>query len=138
MPASYNGVYSIKPSPGRISFKDAAASGQGNLAISGVVGILGRSVPTLRLVFKSLMETKPWLHDASVLAIPWRADEEIPSDQSLSLGFMENDGIVTPHPPVSRALHIASDALKAKGHQVGPSVPRKQNTCSFSDRHCSY
>lgn len=118
MPASYNGIYSIKPSPGRLSFKGAAGSGLGNLAITAVVGIMGPSIATLRLLFKSLMETQPWVHDSSVLPIPWRDDQEVQPGESLSFGFMDNDGIVTPHPPIARALQIASNALKSKGYQV--------------------
>ncbi|KAM3496495.1 hypothetical protein MY3957_000335 [Beauveria namnaoensis] len=118
MPSSYNGIYSVKPSPGRLSFKDAAGSGLGNLAITAVVGIMGPSIRTLRLVFKSLMETRPWEHDSSVLPIPWRSDQEVSPDAILSFGFMESDGIVAPHPPIARALEIAYSAVKNKGHQL--------------------
>ncbi|KAM3428137.1 hypothetical protein MY4824_009011 [Beauveria thailandica] len=118
MPSSYNGIYSVKPSPGRLSFKDAAGSGLGNLAITAVVGIMGPSIGTLRLVFKSLMETRPWEHDPSVLPIPWRSDQEVSPDAILNFGFMEHDGIVAPHPPIARALEIASSAVRNKGHQL--------------------
>ncbi|PMB68511.1 Acetamidase [Beauveria bassiana] len=118
MPSSYNGIYSIKSSPGRLSFKDAAGSGLGNLAITAVVGIMGPSISTLHLVFKSLMETRPWEHDSSVLLIPWRSDQEVSPDDILNFGFMEHDGIVAPHPPIARALEIASNAVKNKGHQL--------------------
>ncbi|KAM3462416.1 Acetamidase [Beauveria bassiana D1-5] len=118
MPSSYHGIYSVKPSPGRLSFKDAAGSGLGNLAITAVVGIMGPSIRTLRLVFKSLMETRPWEHDSSVLPIPWRSDQELSPDAILSFGFMESDGIVAPHPPIARALEIAYSAVKNKGHQL--------------------
>jgi amidase len=77
MPSSYNGIYSIKPSPGRLSFKDAVGSGLGNLAITAVAGIMGPYISSLRLVFKSLMQTRPWLYDPAVLPIPWRDDEEV-------------------------------------------------------------
>ncbi|OAA75916.1 Amidase [Akanthomyces lecanii RCEF 1005] len=118
MPSSYNGIYSVKPSPGRLSFKDAAGSGLGNLAITALVGVMGPSISALRLVFKSLMETRPWEHDPSFLPIPWRNDQEVPPDAILSFGFMENDGIVAPHPPIARALEITSSAVNNKGHQL--------------------
>lgn len=127
MPSSYNGIYSIKPSAGRLSFKDAAGSGLGNLAISAVVGIMGPSISTLRLVFKSLMETRPWEHDPSVLPIPWRSDQEVSPDAILTFGFMGNDGIVAPHPPIARALEIARSAVKSKGHQVGLDMPKQMH-----------
>ncbi|KAM3503978.1 hypothetical protein MY10362_003846 [Beauveria mimosiformis] len=114
MPSSYNGIYSVKPSPGRLSFKDAAGSGLGNLAINAVVGIMGPSIGTLRLVFKSLMETRPWEHDPSVLPIPWRSDQEVSPDAILNFGFMEHDGILIAWNPPSHAAN-AMHGLLARG-----------------------
>ncbi|KAJ4152800.1 hypothetical protein LMH87_009320 [Akanthomyces muscarius] len=88
-----------------------------------VVGVMGPSISALRLVFKSLMETRPWEHDPSVLPIPWRSDQEVPPDAILSFGFMENDGVVAPHPPIARALEIASSAVKNKDHSSLPGTP---------------
>ncbi|KAM3555965.1 hypothetical protein MY1884_005319 [Beauveria asiatica] len=86
MPSSYNGICSVKPSPGRLSCEDAAGSGLGNLAITAVVGIMGPSIGALRLVFKSLMETRPWEHDPFVLPIPWRSDREVSPDAGFKPG----------------------------------------------------
>lgn len=87
-----------------------------------VVGIMGHSIQTLSLVFKSLLSTEPWLHDPYILPIPWR---DTPYDQnhrasgsSLSFGFMKHDGLVTPHPPIGRALRIVERALLVAGHNV--------------------
>ncbi|PVH87638.1 amidase [Cadophora sp. DSE1049] len=120
MPAAYNGIYSLKPSTGRLPFKDVATSSPGQQIIPAVVGALGPSISTLRLVFKSILSTKPWLHDPDCLAIPFRQDEEIDvrTPPKLSFGLFEADGVVTPHPPISRALQVAAKALKAQGHKI--------------------
>ncbi|KAK5702415.1 hypothetical protein LTR17_022342 [Elasticomyces elasticus] len=120
MPAAFNGVYSIKPSSGRMSFKDAPASGKANPAISGVVGILGPSVASLRLMFKSLLSTEPWLRDPYVLAIPYRAELEYnpKKDPSPTFGIMKDDGLVRPHPPIARAMNMVEAALHAAGHET--------------------
>lgn len=86
------------------------------------VGIMSRSVGTLKLVFKSLLSAEPWLHDPSTLPIPWRAEKEHDAeeehDYKPAFGFMANDGVVTPHPPISRALGIVKNALRESGYQV--------------------
>ena len=92
MPSSFQGLFSFKPSSGRISFKDVANTvnmlillvagigrllkkkiqGQRQQVMPTVVGLIGNSLATLKLVFKSLLSTEPWLHDPYALPIPWR------------------------------------------------------------------
>ncbi|KAL4965147.1 amidase signature domain-containing protein [Aspergillus stella-maris] len=122
MPASFQGVFSLKPSAGRISFKDVANTGKGQEVMPTVVGIMGRSVDTLRLILKSILVMEPWLYDPYTLPIPWRSEKEYkPSNQrgyKPAFGFLTNDGVITPHPPISRAMEIVKEALQSKGHQL--------------------
>ncbi|KAK0670021.1 Acetamidase [Cercophora samala] len=115
MPAAYQGVYSMKPSAGRLSFRDVANTGRGQEVMPTVAGIMAHSVASLRLVFKSLLSTEPWTRDPYTLPIPWRSDNEYQNDNQSNrkpaFGFMPNDGIVVPHPPVARALQIVRQAL---------------------------
>lgn len=85
-----------------------------------VAGIMAHSIGTLRLVFKSLLSTEPWLADPYVIPLPWRQDaERVPRvGTRLAFGLQLHDGIVAPHPPVQRALRIVEEALLAKGHKV--------------------
>ncbi|CAG8249637.1 unnamed protein product [Penicillium salamii] len=130
MPASFQGVFSIKPSSGRISFKDAANTGRGQEVMPTVVGIMGHSVETLTLVFKSLLSTKPWLQDPYVLPNPWRAELQFDLDKepnyTPAFGLLLDDGLVTPHPPIARALRMIKKAMEEEGYQLinweGPSV----------------
>ncbi|KXX74804.1 Acetamidase [Madurella mycetomatis] len=123
MPAAFQGLFSIKPSSGRISFKDVANTGPGQQVMPTVAGIMGHSVATLKLVFQSLLSTEPWLHDPYTLPISWRPEKEYDAetepDCKPAFGFMPNDGIVTPHPPISRAMDIVHKALEESGYQVG-------------------
>jgi len=114
MPAAFNGVYSHKPSSGRLSFKDAPASGKANLVLPGVVGILGPSVAALKLMFKSLQSTEPWKRDPFVLSLGYREQLEYnpKTDPKPAFGIMKDDGLVRPHPPISRALDIVEKALQ--------------------------
>ncbi|KAK3934289.1 amidase signature domain-containing protein [Diplogelasinospora grovesii] len=124
MPASYNGIFSLKPSSGRISMKDVANTGPGQQVMPTVAGIMGHSIQTLRLVLKSLLSTEPWLYDPYIVPLPWRDAEEVVDKDTRgeeikpAIGFMENDGVVTPHPPVRRALCIVKEALRKAGYQL--------------------
>ncbi|KAK4450350.1 amidase signature domain-containing protein [Podospora aff. communis PSN243] len=104
------------PSSGRISFKGVASTGPGQQVMPAVVGLMGSSLATLESVFKSLLLTEPWLHDPYTSPLPWQGEKEynvgtehIPTP---AFGFFANDGIVTPHPPISRALRIVREALE--------------------------
>ncbi|KAK3682999.1 amidase signature domain-containing protein [Podospora appendiculata] len=126
MPASYNGIFSLKPSSGRLSMRGVANTGPGQLVMPTVPGIMGQSVATLRLVLKALLSKKPWLQDPYVVPLPWRDCEEYhpkPKSNMLhhpipAIGFMANDGVVTPHPPVQRALRMAKAALQEAGYNL--------------------
>ncbi|GAB1317295.1 amidase [Madurella fahalii] len=131
MPAAFQGLFSIKPSSGRMSFKGVANTGPGQQVMPTVAGIMGHSVATLKLVFKSLLSAEPWLHDPYTLPIPWRVEREYDAktepDYKPAFGFMPNDGIVTPHPPISRALSIVQTALEESGYQLLDWNPPSNN-----------
>ncbi|OJJ05441.1 hypothetical protein ASPVEDRAFT_86789 [Aspergillus versicolor CBS 583.65] len=139
MPASFQGVFSVKPSAGRISFKNAANTGKGQDIMPTVVGIMGRSVDSLRLILQSLLLLEPWLHDPYTLPIPWRPEKEYnaPDEQQYkpAFGFLANDGVLTPHPPISRAMEMVKEALQHRGHQlIDWDWPYSRETL---DIHCS-
>nr|BAV32171.1 hypothetical protein [Sordaria araneosa] len=130
MPASYNGIFSLKPSNGRISMKGVAGPSPGQQIMPAVAGIMGVSIATIRLVLKSLLSTEPWLSDPYLVPIPWRETEEHHAESGKpgepyrpAFGIMENDGVVTPHPPVQRALKAVKDALSKRGHKMVPWEP---------------
>ncbi len=83
-----------------------------------VAGVIGSSVASLEYLLRSLLSTQPWTFDPDVLPLPWRKLTDIDHNTRLSFGFMEFDGIVKPHLPISRALNIVADALRASGHEV--------------------
>ena len=128
IPAAFNGLYGIRPSAGRMPYEGMANSMDGQGTVLSVVGPLSFTVGGLRLAMKSLLSTKPWEHDPLVLEIPWREEKEreiidiVKSSTSgkgkLAFGVMETDGIVTPYPPVQRAMKIVIDTLEKEGHKV--------------------
>lgn len=99
----------------------------GQQVIPTTLGIMAHSVPTLRLVLKSLLSQEQWLGDPYVAPLPWRDPEgrrpkvDTSSDE-IAFGLMKADDIVTPHPPVARALNIVEQALQEAGHKVSLPV----------------
>lgn len=116
IPAAFNGLYGIRPSVGRLPYEGMANSMDGQNSVLSVVGPLGTTAGAVKLVTKSLLSQKPWLHDPTVVELPWREEQE--KLGQLSFGLMETDNIVNPQPPVSRAVKLVVEALKNAGHQV--------------------
>ena len=51
---------------------------------------------------KTIIDAKPWYSDPELIPLPWR--EVDPLADHIKVGIMWNDGVVTPHPPITRAL----------------------------------
>ncbi len=88
--------------------------------MSTIPGLIGPSVAALRYGLEALLSSEPWLTDPGVLAIPWRTPLDADSGTKLSFGFVDFDGVVRPHPPITRALTMVKDALQALGHEAFP------------------
>jgi len=119
VPTSLNGIYGLKPSDGRIPYGLVKNSFEGQESVASVIGPMTRSLSNIHLVFKSILETKPWLIDPKVHNIPWREDlfQEGQSNK-LSFGVIQFDQTVHLTPPVQRAINITIKALEKAGHQV--------------------
>lgn len=103
----------------------------GQNSILSVVGPLAPDVASLRLVTQALLDQKPWLVDPLVHEIPWRYDHENAilenvqdgrggkkAGGKLAFGVLRTDGIVSPTPPIHRAIDILVKALQSAGHEV--------------------
>lgn len=101
--------------------------------VLSVVGPIATTAPAVRLLLKSILSQNPWLHDPLVIELPWRDDLEMETLKlikastaekgQLAFGILENDGIVTPQPPVARAISIVAETLRRLGHKVIPWNP---------------
>lgn len=131
IPTGFCGIFSIKPTSNRLSYRDVANTNPGQDTYRSTVGFMGTSVEALEVVFKSVLGTGPWLRDPAVVPIPFRekmmasyssrADQKGNSkygERPLKMGVLWSDGMVGPHPPVLRGLHVVVDALRKAGHKV--------------------
>lgn len=115
IPAACVGLYAIRPSSGRSPHFDARTALEGQEAISSVNGPIARSIADLKLWMETVVGSEPWLRDPKVLEIPYRAIN-LPS--KLKIAVLWNNGMVTPTPPVTRALKSVVERLKAKGYDI--------------------
>ncbi|KAK7206538.1 amidase signature domain-containing protein [Myxozyma melibiosi] len=128
IPSSFSGVYGLRPSHERFPYLKVANSPPSpeiltinvkmayNEVVVSVDGPLAVSLPDLTLFSKALLGQEPWKHDPRCVPIPFR-DYELPN-RPLVFGIEATDGILTPHPPVLRAMKMVADALTKAGHEV--------------------
>ncbi|EPY50597.1 acetamidase [Schizosaccharomyces cryophilus OY26] len=108
-PAANNGLFGYRPSTLRLSRKGCQGAVLGQESILGVVGPLAHSVRDLNLFMNTCISSKPWLNDASVVPIPWR-NPDLPA--KMRIGVIRSDKVVTPQPPVQRAMQMVIDKLE--------------------------
>lgn len=80
---------------------------------------MASSLDTIHLAMKSIIDLKPWEYDARCTPVPWRADAyDDALSRPLVFGVLFDDGVARPHPPLTRVLQQAVDALEAAGHEI--------------------
>ncbi|KAK1765526.1 Acetamidase [Phialemonium atrogriseum] len=129
IPAAFSGIFSLKPTPERVSYRGMANTNPGQNTYRSTVGPMGTSIEGVELMFRSLLTTEPWLRDPSVVPIPFRQDvmdsylsradkNGTATDRPLKIGVLWTNNIVQPHPPVSRGIKMLVDAIRKAGHKV--------------------
>lgn len=114
IPAALQGIYGLCPSTGRISFRDSARH-QKHL-IPSVAGPLTSTIGALKTYMEAYCSTKPWELDPTLVPLPWQKRSCMASQRKLKIGFIHDDGIILPQPPVQRAMHVVRDLFVKGGH----------------------
>jgi Asp-tRNA(Asn)/Glu-tRNA(Gln) amidotransferase A subunit family amidase len=91
----------------------------GQQHVPSSVGPMARSLNSLTLVTKLVIEATPWTMDPQLPPIPWRDNlfQDL-STRPLVIGAMLDDGAVKVHPPIERVFCDLVTKLKAAGHDV--------------------
>lgn len=144
IPQSFAGLYGLKPSVStpiqptttgilnlntqtshpqstRLPYEGVPVSTQGQEHVPSSIGPMTRDLASITYIIKTLTTAQPWTLDPRCTPLPWN-EALFTSIQSkpLVIGLILTDGIVTPHPPITRALHELSSALRAAGHELIP------------------
>lgn len=94
-------------------------STEGQEHVPSSVGPLARALSSIHIVTKELIKLQPWEFDARVAPIPWRQDAyDMFQNKPLTIGLLVDDGVVRPHPPITRVLLSLVEKLKQAGHEV--------------------
>lgn len=105
----------------RLPYEGVPVSTDGQEHVPSAIGPLARSLASIHLVTKHVIEQEPWRDDPRCVPIPWR--EEIYQEvqkRPLVIGLLLDDGVVKVHPPVERIIKKAAARLEATGHKIVP------------------
>lgn len=109
-PAANNGLFGLRPTSFRLPVTGWSATMAGCEAIIAVIGPLSTSLSGISIFMKTLLDSKPWLHEPSLIPIPWSPSPPN-TTKKLKIGILANDGVVKPHPPILRAIKSITTAL---------------------------
>ena len=81
---------------------------------------MARSLDMIELAMRAVLSHEPWKADARCSPIPWREEiyHQVLNKSSLTLGVLFDDGVVTPHPPVTRVMANAVHKLRQARHDI--------------------
>ncbi|KAL1867533.1 hypothetical protein VTK73DRAFT_4136 [Phialemonium thermophilum] len=117
-PATFNGLYAIRPTAERIPKTGLATAAPGQISIKVSCGPVCHSVADVKLVTKILLQHYDFIgFEPTCVPFPWR-EPAAPPPPKLCFAVMRSDGVVTPQPPVRRALDETIQRLEAAGHTV--------------------
>ncbi|KAM0543450.1 hypothetical protein ACHAPJ_012314 [Fusarium lateritium] len=114
-PAAHNGIYAFKPTLKRISVMGSRAIMVGKETVSSTPGPMAVDRETLELFMKVALASKPWLIDPSLTVKEWTPYK---FDRPLKVAVQWWDGVVQPHPPMTRALKEVAEACRQAGMEV--------------------
>lgn len=81
---------------------------------------MSNSLSGVKTFVKAILDAKPWKKDPLVHRRPWNEAsyklEEHGNGVGLCFGFMWDNGVIKPQPPLFRAMEMTKKALIAAGH----------------------
>lgn len=103
----------------RLPYQDVSVSTEGQEHVPSVIGPMRRDIDSLIAVTKAVIDAKPWDQDPKCWPVLLRYDifDEAQS-RPLVIAVMRDDGVVKPHPPVSRLLEEVVAKLELAGHEI--------------------
>lgn len=132
-PAGNCGVYALRPTSYRLPIGGFTATMIGREHVVPVVGPMSTSLGGVKMFMRVILDQKPWLVEPSCVPFEWREEKswlrvDGEERKRLKVGVIWDDGVVRPHPPVTRALKEVVDKLaKVDGVEVVEWKPWKHD-----------
>lgn len=102
-----------------MSYRGVEVSLEGQQHVPSAVGPMARSLSSLTLVTKLVIEAEPWLSDSQLPPMPWKRDVfQNFSSKPLVIGIVPDDGVVKVHPPIARVFRETVERLRGAGHEI--------------------
>ncbi|KAH6892421.1 acetamidase [Thelonectria olida] len=116
IPAALCGLYGLSPTHSRHPYE---RGGSRQNIVLATAGPLATSLASIEAYMQALPYAEPWKIDPRAVPFPWSADKcSIDPTHKLRIGFVVDDGVVKPQPPITRAVEEVVDALRSAGHEV--------------------
>lgn len=105
----------MKPTTLRLPVGGWSAAMAGQEQIVPTVGPLSTSLEGCKIFIKAIIDAKPWYKEPTLLPFPWKEVDAF-KGKKMKVAVLWDDGVVKPHPPVTRAMKQVVDKLKVKGN----------------------
>lgn len=124
IPAHSCGIYGLKTTLLRFSQSGTKSALKGQTTVFTTLGPLSRHLESIEYFCNAVWNwtCEKSRYDPLAIPLPYRK-VELP--KKLSFGYIKDDRIAKPSPPVARAVAKAVEALKRAGHEVIEWVPHR-------------
>lgn len=87
----------------------------GQISIKTSCGPCAHSMSDLKLLTKTILLHSTFPYEPTCIPASW--SDVPPRGDKLKIGILSTDGVVTPHPPIQRALQETAAKLRSAGHE---------------------
>lgn len=119
IPAMCNGLYGFKPSDQRVPYvgqENGSREGLSKLGLSPSAGPIAVSMRDCELFLRAVSNAKPWERDPALAYGLWSEQGSMQSKPVF--GVIRTDNLISPLPPVSKALDETVEKLRRSGVAV--------------------
>lgn len=130
IPCHFTGIYGLKPTVDTWSMRGSMGSMPGQELVRAQMGPMARTVDDLVLMCRHLDPRVMSRHDPGVPPLP-PPDPSGVDLKGMRIGWHDDDGYLTPAPPLRRAVALAKAALEAAGAELVPFRPVDEGEVLF-------
>lgn len=109
-PAANNGLFGMKQTSGSVPLRGCTLSITGCTSFPVVFGPFCRSARDNEHFLNTIIAAEPSRMEQDLVPLPWRSAF---FDGKIKIGFMADDDVVRPHPPVFAAVDVTKKVLAA-------------------------